>query len=235
MVGERLLAYGTAGAGDDVQRLLFAAGAQERDDPGGRGVWAARLRPSPVLFGEGVRVPGDKARFVDVTPPEKSPAELVVDAFFVDSDHGWVLLADSEDKGHRLLFTTDGGGRWAASLLDTGADTPRWLFFVDREHGWMAAHPATRGSRRPQRSTGRPMAAAPGPARRRFPVADRCTSTPCSTAGSQIPASKAAVVVVWMASCTKPRTGAGPGPSAKSSASRRKPPAGSTFATPSPG
>lgn len=144
--GERLLAYVTAGEGDDVQRLLFTAGAHERADPGGRAVWAARLRPSPVLFGEGVRVPGDKARFVDVTPREKSPAELVVDAFFVDSDHGWALLADSEDKGHRILFTTDGGRRWAASLLDTGADTPRWLFFVDREHGWMAAHPAMPGS-----------------------------------------------------------------------------------------
>ena len=145
MVGERLLAYVTAGEGDDVQHLLFTAGQHERADPDGRGVWAARLRPSPVLFGEGVRVPGDKDRFVDVTPPQKSPAELVVDAYVVDPDHGWVLLADSEAKGHRLLLTTDGGRRWAASLLDTGADTPRWLSFIDREHGWMATLPATPG------------------------------------------------------------------------------------------
>lgn len=139
VVGDRLLAYATAGEGNDLRRLLFEATGGEGERGNGRAVWAVQVRPSPVLFGEGVRVPGDAHRFVDVTPSQKTPAELVVDAFFIGSTHGWALLADSETRSHRLLFTADGGAHWAAGGLGPSADAPRWLFFADRENGWITA------------------------------------------------------------------------------------------------
>lgn len=149
VVGNRLLVYVTAGEGDDQRRLLFQTHEPGGEPRNGRAVWATRVRPSPVLFGEGVRVPGGGGRLVDVTPPQKTAADLVVDAFFVDHDHGWVLLADSEKQVRRLLLTRDGGTHWAPGGYGPSPETARSLFFVDPENGWIVAYSQSGTSPRP--------------------------------------------------------------------------------------
>jgi photosystem II stability/assembly factor-like uncharacterized protein len=136
----RLLAYATAGREDDQRRFLFEGSADGAEPQRGSAVWAGRFRPSPVLFGEAVRVPDEEGLFVDVTPPQTSAADLVVDAFFLDPDHGWALLADSETQTRRLTLTTDGGKHWAPGGFGPSPETARWLFFLDRKNGWIVAY-----------------------------------------------------------------------------------------------
>ena len=149
VVGDRLLVYVLAGEGDDHRRLLFQAREPRAEPRNGRAVWAARVRPSPVLFGEGVRLPGDDGRFVDVTPPQKTAADLVVDAFFVDQDHGWMLLADSETQIRRLLLTRDGGRHWTPGGYGPSPEPARSLFFADPKNGWIVAYSQSGTSPRP--------------------------------------------------------------------------------------
>jgi photosystem II stability/assembly factor-like uncharacterized protein len=138
--GDRLFAYVTVGADGDRWRLLFDAPAGSTELGNGREVWAARVRPWPVLYGEGVQVPVDDSEFVDVTPPQKSAAELVADAFFVDRDHGWALLADSVTQARRLVRTTTGGREWVPGGFGPSTEPARWVFFADRDHGWVVAY-----------------------------------------------------------------------------------------------
>jgi hypothetical protein len=138
VVAGRVHAFAASGEGQRRRHLRFEAPAAPSAAGAGRAVWTARVRPSPVLFGEGVRVPAGDGGFVDVTPPQVTPADVVADALFVDPDHGWVLLADSLTGRRRLLRTVDGGRAWAPGGFDS-EDPPRWLFFTDPSHGWLVA------------------------------------------------------------------------------------------------
>lgn len=62
----------------------------------------------------------------------------LLDAFFVNSDEGWVSGAAGT-----ILHTTDGGKTWSAQLGgDPQAKAPdiKRLFFLDRRHGWAQAY-----------------------------------------------------------------------------------------------
>lgn len=66
-------------------------------------------------------------------------AGVVVEACFVDPQHGWVLTEGGGDRGHPTVFaTSDGGDSWAASrLTDWEAWIPQAMTFGDEQHGWV--------------------------------------------------------------------------------------------------
>ena len=106
----------------------------------GDAVTGGRLLPSPVLFGAVVLRPDRSGGLADVTP-EKSPAEVVHDAFFLDDRVGWVGLTDAATPRGRLLGTDDGGRTWRDLALPVrrhdGAGSLVRMFLLDAAHGWI--------------------------------------------------------------------------------------------------
>jgi photosystem II stability/assembly factor-like uncharacterized protein len=104
------------------------------------------LHPSPVLFGSRVMVREPSGGLRDVTP-EKADEESIVDAFFVDPEHGWVALNDFGRSAGRLVRTVDGGHSWEATDLafsqHPSAGSYVRIHFFDRERGWVTMFTAT--------------------------------------------------------------------------------------------
>lgn len=84
---------------------------------------------------------GQAAGWRNMTPPG---ARAVLAAFFVDPQHGWVVLPAGEEGRLAILKTVDGGASWQTSLLE--AVDPAWdppleaahLTFVDAHTGWLS-------------------------------------------------------------------------------------------------
>jgi photosystem II stability/assembly factor-like uncharacterized protein len=82
----------------------------------------------------------------DIAPPEGRDGGIV-NAFFVDASHGWVLLlapsSPNEDPDFLLSITRDGGNSWVTNkfpLRREGTDAyaaGATMFFLDAEHGWI--------------------------------------------------------------------------------------------------
>jgi photosystem II stability/assembly factor-like uncharacterized protein len=95
--------------------------------------------------------------------PHSAPGEAVLQAQFVDPDHGWILLSNpDEDDGdfhndwiYKILSTVDGGASWSASTiprlnppLEDGRQPD--MVFRDALHGWIgigSGNTAFNGSR----------------------------------------------------------------------------------------
>jgi photosystem II stability/assembly factor-like uncharacterized protein len=79
------------------------------------------------------------AGFRDVTPPRR-PMQIVDDAFFLDGNHGWVVLLDIGSRGANLLRTSDGGRTWEPTSFESSvsmnAGSGIALDFFDARHGW---------------------------------------------------------------------------------------------------
>jgi len=79
----------------------------------------------------------------NITPPV--PPDSVISAiFFLDTEHGWILLGHGEpDEGlnYDLATTDNGGASWSAApvtLPFPSGPGAAWLAFADQEHGWLA-------------------------------------------------------------------------------------------------
>jgi photosystem II stability/assembly factor-like uncharacterized protein len=80
----------------------------------------------------------------NIAPPEAKEGGIV-NAFFVDATHGWVLLLDptapNENAEFRLSITRDGGNSWTTKKLvlpphQNWLSQSATLFFLDADHGW---------------------------------------------------------------------------------------------------
>lgn len=154
MVALMLAACSPGGGGGNADAPLSSPAARSPSsttttDPDPQD-WAfgGHIGPSPVLFGSNVLLPDGSGGFRDVTP-DKNESESIADAFFVDPEHGWVVLNDFGQSSGRLVRTVDGGQTWEATDLAVSrhpsAGSYIRIYFFDREHGWVTTHTATAG------------------------------------------------------------------------------------------
>ena len=71
----------------------------------------------------------------DVTPPGMHALGSGTGASFLDSDRGWILIADPSDPANKgiLYHTTDGGIRWNSNTVPFQSTD---LYFLDDSNGW---------------------------------------------------------------------------------------------------
>jgi photosystem II stability/assembly factor-like uncharacterized protein len=72
----------------------------------------------------------------DVTPPGASTLGFGTGASFLDSNRGWILIADPNDpvNAGTLYHTTDGGVHWEKNSVPFGGGD---IQFLDDDKGWM--------------------------------------------------------------------------------------------------
>lgn len=78
------------------------------------------------------------ATWYDLTPSGLSEAGYAVEEFFLDPDHGWILVADQNDfmRAGTLYRTQDGGLNWTSNAVPFGGGD---LTFLNDLDGWMLA------------------------------------------------------------------------------------------------
>jgi Photosynthesis system II assembly factor YCF48 len=67
--------------------------------------------------------------------PVSTLSGQVIDMSWVDAQHGWALLADSQSSTSVLSATSDGGKTWQSSAVDT--HQAAHVTFADLINGWM--------------------------------------------------------------------------------------------------
>ena len=72
----------------------------------------------------------------NVTPPGAHALGSGTGASFLDSDRGWILIADPSDPANKgiLYHTTDGGIHWNSNTVPFGGGE---IHFLDDLNGWM--------------------------------------------------------------------------------------------------
>jgi photosystem II stability/assembly factor-like uncharacterized protein len=113
-------------------------------------VRAAQLvqgRTGWALSGKALSVTPDGGQtWTTITPPGV-PARTIRGAYFLDTQHGWVVSDPSRDQEQlEISTTTDGGMSWSTAPLGRpsgyaadSAVVPAYVDFVDADHGWVVS------------------------------------------------------------------------------------------------
>ena len=84
-----------------------------------------------------VRTNDGGATWHDVTPSGVTKLGFGNPFYFLDSNHGWVVTADSSNPSSGTLYRTqDGGSTWQSSAVNFFMGT---MVFVNSSNGWMMA------------------------------------------------------------------------------------------------
>ena len=77
------------------------------------------------------------ATWHDVSPKAGASFGYAVSAYFLDTLHAWVLVPNSDDMLHGILYRSgDGGLTWSESPVPFGGGS---MQFLDAKQGWMMA------------------------------------------------------------------------------------------------
>lgn len=84
-----------------------------------------------------VRTDDGGVTWYDVSPSGVSSLGYAANFDFLDSTHGWVILADQTDPFKGMMYhTTDGGATWTTASVPFGSGD---LQFLDANDGWVMA------------------------------------------------------------------------------------------------
>lgn len=84
-------------------------------------------------------------RFTDISPLA-APATRVDDVWFLDRDHGWVVIWNLDTVRVTVYRTSDGGTSWQAASAGShsaNAGALDTVQFLTRRHGWLVAQEPT--------------------------------------------------------------------------------------------
>ena len=84
-----------------------------------------------------IRTNDGGATWHDVTPSGVTKLGFGIPFYFLDSNHGWVVAADSSNPSSGTLYRTqDGGSTWQSSAVSFLMGT---MDFINASNGWMMA------------------------------------------------------------------------------------------------
>ncbi len=83
-----------------------------------------------------VRTNDGGATWHDVTPSGVTKLGFGTTFYFLDSNHGWVILGDSSSNSNTLYRTQNGGATWQSSMVSFFMGN---MVFVSASNGWMMA------------------------------------------------------------------------------------------------
>ena len=100
----------------------------------------SRIEMQDVLHGWGVtdtnlvRTLDGGTTWHDVTPPGVTRLGLSSSVYFLDPDHGWLVIPSTDFQTDTLYHTTDGGLTWSSGTQPFGGGI---LFFADEDTGFI--------------------------------------------------------------------------------------------------